>query len=344
MAYRLQVSGPGGKRVVVSTLTGISTLGELQSVIAKELGISAGEQSLMHGFPPQTLPVDNASASLEALGVPSGSRITVTKGEAKTGIIKGDLDASGVIFTIPRSGAGHMVRRDMPADNSCLFHSIAYTCLDRARDMAPKMRSLVGEAVSSDRGRRFSTEVLGQPPSSYVRWIQNPEVWGGGIELKIFSDHFATEIVSFDYAYLREDVFGEGNGYKKRVFLIYTGKHYDCLVFSPFAGAPEGKDKVVFSAADEFAWKKAREYVEYLHKEAVKNDSSLTLQKEWRSERDKRKASGRSLIDPPAVEVSKDLSGLSGFFRGSSSEWNCPACTFKNSASTSDCGMCGTRK
>jgi hypothetical protein len=249
--------------------------------------------------------------------------LTVSRGRA-TGIKQGDAGTE-VIFTIPKNSTGHMIRRDMPPDNSCLFHSIAYTCLDRARDKAEDMRKIVVQTVQS-KPRVFNEQVLEQHPSSYVRWISDPKVWGGAIELIVFSEHFETEIVSFDYKYLREDYFGEGKGYKKRAFLIYTGQHYDAMAWAPFGNASDSKDKVVFSTKDDYAWKRAKEYVESLHAQACKEDSSLQFQKEWRKDRDKRKA---------AVGYS---------MTGQELGWICVGCTMKNNDQVTSCGTCGLPK
>jgi len=48
------------------------------------------------------------------------------------------------------------------------------------------------------------------PNGEYQQQILHPDHWGGAIELQIFAIHHQTEIVAFDYHFLREDVFGEG--------------------------------------------------------------------------------------------------------------------------------------
>eukprot|EP00475_Leptophrys_vorax_P006186 TRINITY_DN1379_c0_g1_i1.p1 TRINITY_DN1379_c0_g1~~TRINITY_DN1379_c0_g1_i1.p1 ORF type:complete len:404 (+),score=109.62 TRINITY_DN1379_c0_g1_i1:1158-2369(+) len=322
MSFRLQVVGPDRRRVVVSSLSADSTLGDLQGVIAEELKIAVEEQAVFSGFPPKEVDLADPSVTLGSLGFKSGESFSVKlSGQVSKGVIKGE--GSDVIFTIPKNTSGHMVRRDMPPDNSCLFHSVAYTCCDKATDKADEMRQIAIDEVLA-KPRVFTAQVLEQDPRSYVRWLSDPKVWGGAIELQVFAEHFETEIVSFDYKYLREDHFGAGKDYKKRVFLIYTGQHYDAMAW--VAGASSSKDKVVFSTKDEYAWKRARDYVESLHAEACKNDPSLEFQKEWRNERDKRKAQvGYSL-------VGKELG------------WTCVGCTTKNNDNLTSCVTCGLPK
>lgn len=75
----------------------------------------------------------------------------------------------------------------------------------------------------------YSDQVLGMPVLEYVERMKNPTSWGGAIELKIFSQHFQTEIVAIDVETLKPYRFGESENYAKRVFLLYSGIHYDVL-------------------------------------------------------------------------------------------------------------------
>ena len=106
---------------------------------------------------------------------------------------------------------GFMVRRPMPSDNSCLFHTVAYICQDKKQgaDSAFQLRELVATVVAND-PQTYNTTFLASPNHIYQQTIMNPNSWGGAIELAIFSRLFETEIVAFDFHYLREDVFGEG--------------------------------------------------------------------------------------------------------------------------------------
>lgn len=345
---RLQLVGPPPARTkrVVTSLSGASSLSELQAIIVAEFGVDVENQHIMVGFPPKPLEIseDSSTASLESLGICNGSSLAVQKSDkVSSGAIKGSNSASDVIFTIAKSGTGHMAKREMPADNSCLFHSVAYTCDKRAVDAQQKMRKIVADTVSAD-PRKWNTNVLGQHPSAYCQWIMNKDVWGGAIELQIFAEYFQSEIVSFDYTYLREDVFGEGRGFSKRVFLIYTGQHYDAMAWSPFGNAASTKDQVIFSTKDEYAWKRARDYVEFLHQEAVKRDSSLKLQKEWRSERQKRIAKGYSMVSSSPEDQTMNAGSESQDISSIVDGWNCTACTMRNNSGSSTCSMCGTAK
>jgi len=146
---------------------------------------------------------------------------------------------------------GGVVRRVIPADNSCLFHAFAYALEGgRARipGHAPTLRAVVAAAVLGD-PERYSEAYLGRPTEEYAAWIQSGEHWGGAIELALLGAHYAVEVAAFDIQSGRVDVYGEGEGRASRVLILYDGLHYDLLVQS-FAGAPEDFDVCSFPTAD----------------------------------------------------------------------------------------------
>lgn len=55
------------------------------------------------------------------------------------------------------------------------------------------------------------------------KWILLPGAWGGAIEIAILSEHYRCEVASFDIQTNRVDLYGEGNRYTRRVYLIYDG-------------------------------------------------------------------------------------------------------------------------
>ena len=93
------------------------------------------------------------------------------------------------------------------------------------------------------------------------RSLQEPDTWGGAIELAILSFVYCTEIVSLDVQTARMDVYGQGEGYVTRVFVLYTGKHYDAMAVAPTYGAPESQDQVMFNTRDERVMQKATQFV-----------------------------------------------------------------------------------
>lgn len=127
-------------------------------------------------------------------------------------------------------------RHVIPADNSCLFHAVAHAL--ELKGAASELREMVAGLILSD-PERWSEAMLGQPPESYADWIQDQEHWGGGIELAVLAGHYETEMAAVDVQTLRVSIFGEGQGFKQRIWLIYDGIHYDLLV----RAGPEGAGK-----------------------------------------------------------------------------------------------------
>ncbi|CEP02440.1 hypothetical protein PBRA_009024 [Plasmodiophora brassicae] len=345
---RLQVRGPGGARCVLDHLTSETTIDDLRSQISTLMDIHPDVQRLMIGFPPRPIDTVSPQTTLATAGVRSGESIIVEKSTAPRGIQKASAaESQSVIYTIPKN-TGMFVQRAMPPDNSCLFHSVAYVCKDRARDAAVAMRKMIADAVAASPAV-YNETLLEQSNASYQSFIMNPNVWGGAIELLIFSRLFETEIVAFDPDYLREDVFGQDAGYTRRVFLLFSAgrsqesqagghaAHYDALVFSP-GGSPndDRNDKVVFSAADMYAWERARQFIEHMHRERCTKNPQLQLCKQWR--RSKTGAPTR-----PSTGYSLTASSSSSP-SAPSATWACSACTFVNQPGSRQCEVCQTAR
>lgn len=217
--------------------------------------------TVLSGFPPKPLQPETTTQTLSQAGIKNGDQLILKEVGKQEGIVKGVLAGK---YIPPSEKRGYFVRRKMPADNSCLFHSIGYVLKNRSRTEGPALRALCAQIVLEN-PRTYDPAFLGMPTQQYYAWISNPQTWGGGIELRILSDYFQTEIVSFDTCTTREDRFGEDCGYTTRALVIYTGEHYDALALAEHYGAPEMKDQVVFSSSDMNILTKARAYVKEEH-------------------------------------------------------------------------------
>jgi ubiquitin thioesterase OTU1 len=209
----------------------------------------------LFGFPPKPMDTSNSNATLSSLRVQSGEQL-ILKTSGQTGVIKGISTGPYV----PISSKGHFVRRQMPSDNSCLFHSSAYVLHNRSRSKGPELRALCANIVQEN-PKLYDNASLGMPNLSYTSWIMHKDTWGGAIELSILSDYHKIEIVAFDTQTMREDHYGENKDYSTRVLVIYTGSHYDALALAEHGGASESHDQVLFNTRDDNVMKKAREYV-----------------------------------------------------------------------------------
>jgi ubiquitin thioesterase OTU1 len=151
-----------------------------------------------------------------------------------------------------------MLKRPIPDDNSCLFNAVGYVAMQRDRTQALSLRQVIAQTVMSSPDK-YPPEVLGRPSAQdYCQIMMQPHTWGGAIELRIFSDYFRLEIVSIDVETGRAYRFGEDQNYEQRVFVLYSGIHYDAIVKNPFGvDGPSGEDVTVFSTTDDVAFTEA---------------------------------------------------------------------------------------
>uniref|UniRef100_A0A6S8NJB3 Ubiquitin thioesterase OTU n=1 Tax=Dunaliella tertiolecta TaxID=3047 RepID=A0A6S8NJB3_DUNTE len=142
-------------------------------------------------------------------------------------------------------GSACVIRREIPADNSCLFNAIGYV-MHGSKTKASFLRSVVAREVSSDPAE-YNEAFLGMSNMAYCNWIMQPINWGGGIELAILSRHYGREIAAWNIESKKPSIFGEEQGYPRHVMIIYTGSHYDALAIAKHPKAPESEDKVEFN-------------------------------------------------------------------------------------------------
>lgn len=256
--------------------------------------------------------MQNDHVSLSALGIRSGEALIVeeaplvTNGDAPTPTPDGDGDADDGVHSLPSprsygdsippqpqqapsdttisasASEGHIVRRVIPSDNSCLFNSVAY-CLDghqarsKSHRYAPGLRKVIADIIAAN-PLLYDEAFLGKSNSEYADWIRKNESWGGAIELSLLSQFYRIQIRAFDIQTTRTDCFGEGQNYSCQIFLLYDGIHYDLLAINPLENGPEEFDQTVFSTGDEAAVEKALRFVQKLNKEKQFTDlSGFTL-------------------------------------------------------------------
>lgn len=167
---------------------------------------------------------------------------------------------------IPKNGS--MSHKRMPADNSCLFHSVGFTCDGRPPSLTNAMRQrLRAKEIIEANPKKYNRAMLGMDPRFYCHSLLDTSFWGGGPELEIYSRLFKTVVHVF---YLQDPTcvrFGHGNNYEKMVFLLYTGTHYDTLVF----GEANSKQNLpYFAAGDKQALKAAKDIVELMHLQSAR--------------------------------------------------------------------------
>ncbi|XP_077151296.1 ubiquitin thioesterase OTU1 [Ranitomeya variabilis] len=206
-------------------LSDVSSVRELQAQITGVTGISGPSQRVMVGYPPASLNLSDGDATLRDLPIKSGDTLIVEEDKNKPTPASIHSINDRTISKSPQ-----ILRRVVPADNSCLFTSVYYVVEGGVYDpaCAPEMRSLIAEIVASD-PTSYSEAMLGKSNEEYCAWIRREDTWGGAIEVSILSKFYQCEICVVDTQTVRIDRFGEDAGYSRRVLLIYDGIHYDPL-------------------------------------------------------------------------------------------------------------------
>ncbi|KAJ3532077.1 hypothetical protein NM208_g8595 [Fusarium decemcellulare] len=139
---------------------------------------------------------------------------------------------------------GTLLLRVMPSDNSCLFTAFGGALPKQIP--AQQLRRMMADYIVQH-PEDYTEAVLGSSPSQYCRSIQDPDRWGGGIELSILSSIFDIQICTFDVQVGSiscllldsdadfpkvQNVINFGEDKRDRCILVYSGIHYDRVAFS----------------------------------------------------------------------------------------------------------------
>ncbi|CAG9310881.1 unnamed protein product [Blepharisma stoltei] len=256
--FAIRLRYPGGNKAI--TVSPQATYDELKHLIYSLTNIMPDCQVIKSGYPPKGISADD-SISISELGISSGETLIIEAlPEAPKPIPKQNenkpVPQVPPQSQIPNRDGKVMIRRIIPADNSCLFNSVGYAMEGRQKHMGEYLRSIIGVFVESD-PVNFNEVMLGKQVEDYINWIKQPNSWGGAIELAILSNYYQVEIAAVSVQNARVDLFGEDGGYNNRIYVIYDGIHYDVLVRNRSEDSPEDQDETCFSQNDQEAYQGA---------------------------------------------------------------------------------------
>ncbi|XP_049843017.1 ubiquitin thioesterase OTU1 [Schistocerca gregaria] len=250
---------------VVEGLTAASTVRDLKTKLCSLTNIGEMNLHVLSGYPPKALDLSDNEANLRNVGISSGDVLIVeNKPGAKPKVISRNdvipatrLDNDRVrphVTDAISDFPGILMRKIVPADNSCLFTSIGFVLGGKVDPTcASYMRQIIAEEVIND-GDSYSEAILGKPPRAYCDWILRPDSWGGAIELSVLSHFYGIEIAVVDTLNAIVNRFGEDRHYPQRVFLVFDGIHYDPLYMEQGDGDsiqtifPTSDDRVLLEA------------------------------------------------------------------------------------------------
>ncbi|KOC68424.1 Ubiquitin thioesterase OTU1 [Habropoda laboriosa] len=256
--FVLRVKTKSGQKVV-NGLVAQDKVCKLKSKLSDLTGIPGEALHVLGGFPPRAIDLNDESSSLDVIGILSGDTLIV---EEKPPLYNGkqkseEIGRSHIVdeesFT---NTLGVLMKKVVPADNSCLFTSVGYVLNGKVDpSCASFMREIIANAVAAD-PEEYSEAFLGRPNAEYCKWILKSESWGGAIELSILSKFYGLEIAVIDSINAIINRFGEDQHYAQRVFLIFDGIHYDPLYLESLDGGniqtifPTEDERMLFEAAE----------------------------------------------------------------------------------------------
>jgi len=208
--------------------------------LCSKCGVSPASQRLSNGYPPKE--VTNLATDVISTIFKSGDSLVLEEIKDKT--------APAPTLTEVKSGfpSGSVLKRVMADDNSCLFHAISY-CLEKNSNKVTSLRKIISDAVLND-PINYNQAILQKTPVDYSKWIQQSTSWGGSVELQILSSHFKVQIMAYDVTRNRGNCFGEDSPFTQRIYVIYDGIHYDCLVWN--TSQNKENDVTIFGIQDNY--------------------------------------------------------------------------------------------
>ena len=177
--------------------------------------------------------------NMRAVLQPNFSAAAAAASEASTA-------AAATPQVLPSTSRAALIRASVPADNNCLFTSIATLCDRRAvskdpsrmpeprllLDLAQELRTHMANMVISSPDGATTLAIIGcENADAYRLWIADETHWGGEPEVKMLADLYKVEILVAVCGEATGKVLTYGGGMNRpTVYLLYTGQHYDPLV------------------------------------------------------------------------------------------------------------------
>lgn len=120
-------------QILLKELSKSSTVHDLKVQLSQKCKISPNALHVLSGFPPKPINLANVSLTLDAIGLSTGDTLIVEEKveylqnkENENPLPKSE-DKTDLIFQEQLSCPGTLMRKVVPADNSCLFTSIGFT-------------------------------------------------------------------------------------------------------------------------------------------------------------------------------------------------------------------------
>ena len=232
---KINVQGEPPQKIRVSESTTLNDLINLLSWAGNKENLQ-----ILHGFPQQVVHGEPHDL-LTSLDIKTGDNLHAREGSPISMRVHSDAgEGSPALPSVP---CVHSMKRFViDADNSCLFRCIGFCIGFAAGELTTaaavdceKFRRMVADAVLTQTDNILCTEaMLEKPPEEYASWIMHPDHWGGEIELSLLSLalQISIQIVDVESGCVLSynAVSSDTDNRLQKVYLIFDGIHYDCLV------------------------------------------------------------------------------------------------------------------
>lgn len=246
----LKLRSPKGI-ISLENISPLITLSEFKNQISAKTNIPPASLIIKVGYPPKNIAKSKDSTVIKDFEITSGDLIIIEedltipkpKSEPKNKEYSLDLNSIASEQTPNKDGL-IMIRRIIPADNSCLFHAISFNLNPKAPFHDEEYRQIIASYILSD--PKHYEGLLEKDPEAYAKWILQNTSWGGEVELHILAKHHNVEICTYNIRNCKSLIYGEG---PMRMFLLYDGIHYDSVVRNICDEITEN-DETMFSKDD----------------------------------------------------------------------------------------------
>lgn len=242
---KLKISQVNGQNKIIELDDDNCTLQDLLNGVGRDPLETYGCK-LSYGYPLKTIVVgdNNINSPLSALNITNGDKIVIKGTDVKT--VEQDSISKPTV-----SNRKTLSVKQVPDDNSCLFHCLSYSIYGNM-NYSTQIRRQISEYIRNHPLEYNDPAILdGKTIEQYCRWIEDYNSWGGYIELTIIPkiyesvtiwicdiiNNYIDKITTVAATKREEHDSDNGSTFDQNriIVLLYNGIHYD-LVVGPIDG------------------------------------------------------------------------------------------------------------
>lgn len=162
--------------VKIPNLTLESSLTDLKKAIAELASVESSNIKILKGYPPKPLDSSSDCSTLGSNSIKDGEMLTIEETDSKNTTPSHTPDKKPTSSTSAKTDdsnkKGVLLRKVVPANNSCLFTSVNFVMENGELnlDCQKSMRELIAHCVKKD-PITFNEAILGKSNSEYCKWI-----------------------------------------------------------------------------------------------------------------------------------------------------------------------------